>query len=93
MSLLEALRFSLAFQHPVSAGGHRGAEIPVPIPNTAVKGPFAEGSASLGRARVGRRRLFLSLMDLERLLAWNAKCRRRLHIWSSCGRGLLLLAV
>ena len=59
MSLLEALRFSLAFQHPAFAGGHRGAEIPVPIPNTAVKGPFAEGSASLGRARVGRRRLFL----------------------------------
>ena len=40
------------------AGGHGGAAIPVPIPNTEVKGSIAEGSASLGRARVGRRRLF-----------------------------------
>ena len=40
------------------AGGHGGAVIPVPIPNTEVKGSIAEGSASLGRARVGRRRLF-----------------------------------
>ena len=45
------------------AGGHRGAEIPVPIPNTEVKGPIAEGSASLGRARVGRRRLFYFLFS------------------------------
>ena len=41
------------------AGGHRGAEIPVPIPNTEVKRPIAEGSAGPARARVGRRRLFL----------------------------------
>ena len=40
------------------AGGHGGAAIPVPIPNTEVKGSIAEGSASFGRARVGRRRLF-----------------------------------
>ena len=40
------------------AGGHRGAEIPVPIPNTEVKRPIAEGSAGPARARVGRRRLF-----------------------------------
>ena len=66
MSLLEALRFSLAFQHPAFAGGHRGAEIPVPIPNTEVKGPIAEGSASLGRARVGRRRLFYFLFSPSR---------------------------
>ena len=42
--------------HPF-AGGHRGAVTPVPIPNTEVKRPIAEGSAGLARARVGRRRL------------------------------------
>ena len=45
----------------LSAGGHRGAEIPVPIPNTEVKRPIAEGSAGPARARVGRRRLFYFL--------------------------------
>ena len=40
------------------AGDHGGAAIPVPIPNTEVKGSIAEGSASPGRARVGRRQLF-----------------------------------
>ena len=40
------------------AGDHGGAVIPVPIPNTEVKGSIAEGSASPGRARVGRRQLF-----------------------------------
>ena len=40
------------------AGDHRGVVTPVPIPNTEVKGPIAEGSAGLARARVGRRRLF-----------------------------------
>ena len=40
------------------AGGHRGEGIPVPIPNTEVKLSIAEGSASRGRARVGRCRLF-----------------------------------
>ena len=48
------------------AGGHRGVVTPVPIPNTEVKGSFAEGSAGLARARVGRRRLF-SFHNLERL--------------------------
>ena len=52
------LRFSLAFQLRLFAGGHRGVVTPVPIPNTEVKGSFAEGSAGLARARVGRRRLF-----------------------------------
>ena len=47
-----------SFQLRLFAGGHRGAEIPVPIPNTEVKRPIAEGSAGLARARVGRRRLF-----------------------------------
>ena len=49
------------FEHSIIslfAGGHRGVVIPVPIPNTAVKGPIAEGSAGVARARVGRRRLF-----------------------------------
>ena len=44
---------------PLFAGDHGGAVIPVPIPNTEVKGSIAEGSASPGRARVGRRQLFL----------------------------------
>ena len=43
---------------PLFAGDHGGAVIPVPIPNTEVKGSIAEGSASPGRARVGRRQLF-----------------------------------
>ena len=43
------------------AGDHGGAVIPVPIPNTEVKGSIAEGSASPGRARVGRRQLFFCL--------------------------------
>ena len=46
---------------PLFAGDHGGAVIPVPIPNTEVKGSIAEGSASPGRARVGRRQLFLFL--------------------------------
>ena len=54
-----ASRFSLAPDHGFSAGGHGGVAIPVPIPNTEVKGSFAEGSAGPARARVGRRRLFL----------------------------------
>ena len=54
----DMLRFSLAFQLRLFAGGHRGVVTPVPIPNTEVKGSFAEGSAGLARARVGRRRLF-----------------------------------
>ena len=59
-----AILFSI--QLAAFAGGHRGVVTPVPIPNTEVKGSFAEGSAGLARARVGRRRLFYFL-DLERL--------------------------
>ena len=55
---LDMLRFSLASSLRLFAGGHRGVVTPVPIPNTEVKGSFAEGSAGLARARVGRRRLF-----------------------------------
>ena len=47
------------------AGDHRGVVTPVPIPNTEVKGPIAEGSAGLARARVGRRRLFFSLQKAK----------------------------
>ena len=57
------LRFSLASSLRLFAGGHRGVVTPVPIPNTEVKGSFAEGSAGLARARVGRRRQFF--------LAWR----------------------
>ena len=42
----------------IFAGGHRGVVIPVPIPNTEVKGSIAEGSVGPAHARVGRRRLF-----------------------------------
>ena len=58
---LDMLRFSLASSLRLFAGGHRGVVTPVPIPNTEVKGSFAEGSAGLARARVGRRRLFYFL--------------------------------
>ena len=66
------LRFSLASSLRLFAGGHRGVVTPVPIPNTEVKGSFAEGSAGLARARVGRRRLFSFL--------------RRMHPHSSNGK-------
>ena len=59
---------------PAFAGGHRGAEIPVPIPNTAVKRPFAEGSVGPAHARVGRRRLFFlygALHSLVVRLLWE----------------------
>ena len=59
------LRFSLAFQLRLFAGGHRGVVTPVPIPNTEVKGSFAEGSAGLARARVGRRRLFYFQTEID----------------------------
>ena len=51
---LDMLRFSLASSLRLFAGGHRGVVTPVPIPNTEVKGSFAEGSVGLARARVGR---------------------------------------
>ena len=49
------------------AGDHRGVVTPVPIPNTEVKGPIAEGSAGLARARVGRRRQFFFQKIARRL--------------------------
>ena len=54
------------------AGDHRGVVTPVPIPNTEVKGPIAEGSAGLARVRVGRRRLFLLPYGFSfRLFHWE----------------------
>ena len=41
----------------LSPGGHGRAAIPVPIPNTEVKRPSADGTAS--RGRVGRRQVYL----------------------------------
>ena len=40
-------------------GGHEAVARPVPIPNTAVKHSLADGSGSIGSARVGRRQFFL----------------------------------
>ena len=59
-------RFPLVSSSGLFAGGHGGAAIPVPIPNTEVKGSIAEGSAGLARARVGRRRPFFCNMDWTR---------------------------
>ena len=42
---------------PGFPGGHRGEATPVPIPNTEVKGPIAEGTAGCACGRVGRRRV------------------------------------
>ena len=39
-------------------GGHKAVVRPVPIPNTAVKHSLADGSSSIGSARVGRRQPF-----------------------------------
>ena len=58
---LEYVAILFSIQLTAFAGGHRGVVTPVPIPNTEVKGSFAEGSAGLARARVGRRRLFYFL--------------------------------
>jgi hypothetical protein len=41
----------------IFSGGLRGEETPVPIPNTEVKGPIAEGTAGRACGRVGRRRI------------------------------------
>ena len=49
------------------AGDHRGVVTPVPIPNTEVKGPIAEGSAGLARVRVGRRRQYFFQKIARRL--------------------------
>ena len=38
-------------------GGHSGGETPEPIPNSAVKTTRADGTASHGRGRVGRRQV------------------------------------
>src|SRR5438046_10097537 len=38
-----------------TSGDHRAVAPPVPIPNTAVKRCSPDGSATKGRARVGRR--------------------------------------
>ena len=62
---VRGLWFSLVPRFPAFAGGHRGVVIPVPIPNTEVKGSIAEGSVGPAHARVGRRRLFFSLRSIE----------------------------
>ena len=41
-------------------GGQEGEETPVPIPNTEVKGPVAEGTGRFAPGRVGSRRDFFS---------------------------------
>ena len=53
-----AVPFSSQTNSGFQAGGHRGAAIPVPMPNTEVKGAIAEGSVGPAHARVGRRRPF-----------------------------------
>ena len=71
-----AVPFSSQTNSGFQAGGHRGAAIPVPMPNTEVKGAIAEGSVGPAHARVGRRRpLFLfTICDLR-----FAICDLRLH--------------
>ena len=44
---------------PPFPGAHGGVEIPVPIPNTEVKGPIGESTAGVARGRVARRRVSL----------------------------------
>ena len=44
----------------VFPGGQKGEETPVPIPNTEVKGPVAEGTGRFAPGRVGSRRDFFS---------------------------------
>ena len=40
-------------------GDHKAVARPDPIPNSAVKHSLADGSGSIGSARVGRRQFFL----------------------------------
>ena len=61
------------------AGDHRGVVTPVPIPNTEVKGPIAEGSAGLARARVGRRRQFFFKKLLGDYVALGLAYARRVR--------------
>lgn len=44
---------SLAKEPRLRSGDHKGVAPPVPISNTAVKRVLADGSASIGCARVG----------------------------------------
>ena len=62
------------------AGGHREAVIPVPIPNTEVKGFIAEGSVGPAHARVGRRRPFFYTKKKPVVILLSA----RLSLRSAC---------
>ncbi len=52
-----ALKTSPRLVTPPFPGAHGGVEIPVPIPNTEVKGPIGESTAGVARGRVARRRV------------------------------------
>ena len=60
---LQSLKFIELKNYPVSdwvplPGGYMPGVPPVPIPNTAVKPRAANGSRTIGPARVGRRQVF-----------------------------------
>lgn len=59
----------LFFVREQSSGGHRDLDPPDPIPNSAVKRALADGSATKGRVRVGRRQFFLPAFSLNGLSA------------------------
>ena len=61
------------------SGGYGGGDIPVPIPNTAVKPTCADGTWGSPPGRVGRRRDFLKsphqLVGALRIAESNNTCR------------------
>ena len=52
-------RFATSVVERMVSGGYGGGDIPVPIPNTAVKPTSADGTWGSPPGRVGRRRDFL----------------------------------
>src|SRR6266436_7548682 len=56
-------------------GGHKAVVRPVPIPNTAVKHSLADGSSSIGSARVGCRQFLLKAETPKCVSAFFVFCR------------------
>ena len=67
------------------SGGYGGGDIPVPIPNTAVKPTSADGTWGFPPGRVGRRRDFLKTPHLTvggfRIFGFSKPAQRRFASW------------
>src|SRR5471030_2465517 len=63
--LFTSLNFTLSPQGESLSGDYRRGVPPVPIPNTAVKPSAANGSRTLGPARVGRCQVYGPVLRRE----------------------------